>query len=284
MIYVRKKTIFVIILFLSIVVFINESFALSINPGRVYKKVKPGQKISGEYKICNNEKSTVKITIRKTTKADWFLLKTKELIIKSGESKSFLYEIYVKDKNKKGELKTEIAITQKILKEKDKNTSEGSGASFQTRIKLPVYIMIESTELIDYGLIGLNFNGSFSKKKKSINGKVTVSLDVKNKGNVHFLCESRLTIFKLTKDNQKDLIGEQKPYHPVMIFPDKKKNIKLEYSGNWEPGRYIARLFCYFKFDDDLDIRNVKTLKKERCFNTTKLFMIDKNGEFKLAE
>lgn len=281
--YINKKCLVIIVLLISVLFFINESLCFSIKPSRIYKKVKSGEKVSGEYEISNDKKNPVRITIKKTVSSDWLILNKKKFDLKPGETKIVKYQIYVKNKNKKGELKSQISINQKDLNVKGLKDLKGSGASFQTRIKFPVYILIEGTEIIDYGIKKMDFKGNFSKKDKVITGNVSVSLDVENKGNVHFLCERRLMIYQVIEGNMA-FIGEQKFDTSLMIFPDKKKNIKLEYNGRLKPGEYIVRLFCYFKFDEGLEINNIETLKKERCFNVTKKFIISKEGNFKLVE
>lgn len=274
---------FIISIFFFIISFftyITEISAVAINPVRLYKKVKYNKTIKGKYKVTNDEKRKVKITIEKSSQVEWFDLEKKEFILNPGESKSVKYRINVNDTSKKGELKSGIVITQEILAKKEKLAM---GAAFKSRTRLPVYVLIDQTAEIDYDITKINFNGNFSKRGKEIVGQMNVDLGLRNSGSVHFLGELRLMVYEM--DSTKRILkGEERKPTMFMLFPKEVKDLSITHSNSWKPGEYMVRVFCYFKFDDDLEIQNVNMLKKERCLNITKRFTIDQNGKYQLIE
>ncbi len=253
--------------------------AINIWPFRIYKKVSIHTKMNGIYTIGNNENADVQISIHKSDAADWFILKQQEFVLKPGESKEISYSILVKDFKKQGEFKSGIIVSQKVIKK----TNQMGAAGFQTRMNLPVYIVIGDSAKIDYEIVEIKWNGSLHKKDESFEGYISCSAQVRNTGNVHIMCEKRLSITLLQK-KQNTLIGEFNPNKPELIFPEEKKEINIDYKVKLEPGLYEARIFLYFGFDKDLEIDNEESLKKEKCYNKLIHFNLDTDGQFTLVQ
>lgn len=260
-------------IFFIIILFYHYGFSFSVIPGRIYKKVKLNEKTLGEYQIVNNESIPLKFTIQKKGSAEWFILNNTEFILKPGESKKVKYEILVKNPILRGEQNSSISVSQVPSQVK-----EGApGASFEARMSLPVYVFVDGTEIMDYEVSGFSCNGSFTKKDNSISGSIGTGMTVKNTGNIHFICEPILFIYRVDANNKNELIGQKTLPFVVMLFPGEERKIDIKYEGTLNPGDYKTRSMLYFKFDEDLE-RNDELSKKEKVFNQYKRFRIDKEG------
>lgn len=248
--------------------------AFSITPGRVYRKIKPGERIKGEYLLSNNENAALRFLISRTGGEGWFDMPGKEIILKSGESVRIPYEITAAGTNLKGEQKASITISQVP----ERPEGKGTGAAFQTRMTFPVYAFVENTEKIDYRIEQLDADADFVKRETELSGKAGMKIRVHNTGNVHFLCEQRLELYRSPGNGKKEFMAEKRDFPVFLLFPGERKNITLEMSRSLEPGDYLLRVFLYFKFDEDLVLDSDELLKKERVFSRTKAFRLDREG------
>ncbi|MDD5066597.1 MAG: hypothetical protein PHF84_06075 [bacterium] len=253
----------------------DKGFSFSVEPGRVYRKVKIGEKVTGQYLLLNNEGVALRFFVTLKGGTDWFRFSGTDLVLKPNESKILPYEIQVTRTNLKGEQQAGLTVSQVPLEQDNRGNP---GASFQTRITLPVYCLVEGTEKMDYSIEDLDLNCDLIRKEKEINGSLSARVNIRNTGNLHFLCEARLFVYRISANNKKELIAERPAAKTILLFPGEKEVLRMEYPGTWEAGDYSARVFLYFKFDEDLHVDSDDFLKEEKVFNKTKRFRVDADG------
>ena len=229
--------------------------ALQVSPTYQLFQLKPGDTMTGQMTLTNNEGET--ITLRPSVK-DWYLLNvnadhkvntwlhlddTKEFTLKPGESRLITYKIQPQ-KKAKGELAGAVSFAHKA-------TADG----ITMQLSVVQYAGLKGTEKLATEVAGLGIN---------ISSNTEVGVLLENTGNVHI--RPRGYIYVETPKGERILNVEIPISQPA--FPGQQRPYAGTVKGfTLPPGNYVAR----FELTDT--DRPVKYSLKPKKFS------VDANGK-----
>lgn len=195
---------------------VSKAFAIAVSPSRTEVKIPAGGKYYGEFVITNTGNKPIKAIIFKDKPAigsekeevsRWLRFYTNEVEIPPLESRTVQYEISV-PKYAKGEYAPTVIFHEKPLREK---------VQVYAQIKMPVYIIIEGTEVYKGKLESVNVLSA---------NPVVVSVRVNNTGNIHVRPTGKLVIKKISA--KKNQLGSIKRLVKRKRIPTKASEVVME--------------------------------------------------------
>ncbi len=270
----KNKYPIMIVILLCIILIVKNSQAFSIDPGRIYLSVNVNEKIDGEYTVRNTENIPVRFSIFKKGTEPWLTLQDAVFTLNRNESKKINYSVYVTNKDLKGEQVCRISVGQI-----PSTNSKSAGAGFETRMSLPIYIFVKDTQKLDANVSGFECNGNFEQKSNRTSGMIGSKALIKNTGNIHFICQPFVMIYKIGEGGKKELVSAKTDPQPIMVFPNEERKIEVSYSGFLEPGDYECQTLYYFKMDNDIKMSARDLLGFEKCSSIIKKFRLNPNGD-----
>ena len=262
------------VMLLCIFLFVKNNPAFSIDPGRICLSVGVNEKIDGEYTVRNTENIPIRFSILKKGTSPWLTLQDAIFTLNPNESKKISYSVYVTNQNLKGEQVCRISVGQI-----PSTNSKAAGAGFETRMSLPVYIFVKDTQKLDANVSGFECNGNFEQKSNRTSGMIGSKALIKNIGNIHFICEPFVMIYKIGEGNKKELVFAKTDPQTIMVFPNEERKIEVSYNGLLEPGDYECQTLYYFKMDNDIKMSVRDLLSFEKCSSIIKKFRLNPNGD-----
>jgi hypothetical protein len=273
--YMNKKDIRGVIYFIAIqVLWTMNAVAFSLDPGRLYLSVDMNEKIHGDYTIINTETYPVKFQVEKKGNAPWMTIKDGEFILQPKSSRKISYDICVTNRDLKGEQLCRVTVSEFPVED-----NGVVGASMGVRMNIPVYLFVKGTQKMDMKVTGFDCNGDFSRNTNAIIGNIGSKAVINNTGNIHFMCQPFLMIYKMGEGNKKELAATRTDPQPSLLFPSDQKKIELSYQGPLPAGDYQCQTFIYFKVDDDLKMAPEDSMNLNRCYSAVKRFRLNQNGD-----
>lgn len=223
--------------------------SISVNPRRIEIKIAPGGEVKESYFVLNQKKETVKVAIKsrywfvsdenKDIKiADWLKFIPSEFSVKPGEKKEIKFKVSVPQKAK-GLLMTMNSFCPESSKESVINVV----------ISVPLYIVIEGTEVIGAELDKLIIKKSAGKEKDKMTEVLRVAVGIKNKGNIHLRPKGEAVI----EDKNGKEIKRIKLHSTRPVFPQRTEF----YYGDWKKaelkkGKYRLRVLVDYGNPEDI--------------------------------
>ncbi|MFC1500934.1 hypothetical protein ACFL58_00595 [Elusimicrobiota bacterium] len=201
------------------------SASITVTPSRVEISCKPGQGTKGVYAVTSRYSETANIAVKIK---DWFVLPENEgiavdkwlnvdtdvLILKPGESREIKFEVSVPS-SAVGVLVGMISFSPGFKE----NTN------VQLVISVPVYVLIEGTEKIEWQIKDCDF--------KFHENEFQVSCEVANSGNIHIRPKGFVKITKKNKEIAKFEFIEGRP-----VYPGSERAVIARYGKELEKGKY----------------------------------------------
>lgn len=236
-----------------------ESHSLVMGPARFEVSLPPGEIAEGDYYVQNDTDQNAHIVVEpenwfkeaynygKLDIKDWVEFDTYEFELKPKEIKKLRLRIKVPT-DVKGELAAQIFFTSTVLTE-DGKPVEG----IKARVGAVLYVAIKGTEIIDAEITNITVSNVPDGK----NGKLSIEVDVKNKGNVHIRPTGKVTIEDKAgkKAAELDLLSG-KPALPLQ---------EVEYYALWENPelkRGAYKVSAIINYGKELNMEKTATLEK----------------------